>query len=130
MLGKAETMPWAICEEKCLLDLVNERKSLKEIAEILGRSPQAVIEKIRRLGLSLEFVNRRVEQAHRIRFRCRSHALAPLLNHKNPTQPSFATESLLLRGNRCPQDVRGQYSGVRRSAVRTVAHKKTVKKIC
>ena len=123
-------MPWNVYEEKHLLDLIDERKSLKDIAQALGHSPRAVMEKIRRLGLSIEFVNRKVEQAHRIRFRRRSHALAPLLNHKNPTPAVIATESLLLRGNRCPQDVPGQYSGVRRSAVRTVAHGKTVKKIC
>jgi hypothetical protein len=123
-------MPWSVYEEKHLLDLIGERKSLKEIAQALGHSPQAVIEKIRRLGLSIEFVNRRVEQAHRARFRCRSHALASLLNHKNPRPAVIATESPLLHGNRCPQDVLGQCCGVHHRASETVAPWKTVKKIC
>ena len=97
----ARGMPWSVYEEKHLLDLIGERKSLKEIAQALGHSPGAVIEKIRRLGLSIEFVNRRVEQIHRARFRRRSHALAYLLNHKNPRLAIVATESPSLHGNRC-----------------------------
>lgn len=68
-------MPWSVCEEKRLLDLIGERKSLKEIAAALDRSPQAVVNKIRRLGLGIEFVNRRLKQIQRARFRHRTHAL-------------------------------------------------------
>jgi len=122
-------MPWSVCEEKYLLDLINERKSLKEIAELLDRSARAVIEKITRLGLSIEFLNRRVEQAHRARFRRRSHAFS-LLNHKNPRPAVIATESPSLHGNRFPQDMLGQCCGVHHRASETVAHGKPVKKEC
>lgn len=120
-------MPWNVYEEKHLLDLIDERKSLKDIAQALGHSPRAVIEKISRLGLSIEFVNRKVEQAHRARFRGRSHALASLLNHKNPNPAVIATESPLLRRNHSPQDVLGQCCGVHHRASETVAQGKTVK---
>ena len=120
-------MPWSVCEEKYLLDLINERKSLKEIAELLDRSARAVIEKITRLGLSIEFLNRRVEQAHRARFRRRTHAL---LNNKTPGLPIIATESPLLHENRSSQDVLGQCCGVHHRASETVAHGKPVKKEC
>jgi len=54
MRGKVETVPyWKPEEEKKLIELLPKAKSLEDLAGALGRSPEAVAMKLKRMGLSI-----------------------------------------------------------------------------